>query len=139
LTEHTFYLEKETLYMLELTINTRFRDATRPLKPDEFKALEESIVRDGMVHSPIITWKNQIVDGHNRWSIIQKHPEISYTVKEMDFPDEWTAEAWICSIHMCQQNLTNEERTYLIGKLYSAQKKSIRRGGINYAGTDNQS
>ena len=102
--------------MNELQINSKFRDVVRPLKPDEFNGLEETILRDGRVYSPIITWKGIIIDGHNRWAIIQKHPEIPYTVQEMDFPDEWAVIAWICNTQLGRRNLTDEERTYTIGK-----------------------
>lgn len=110
--------------MPELIVNPRFRDVTRPLKQEEYNALEENILRDGRVYSAIITWKNQIVDGHNRWSIIQKYPEIPYDVQEMDFADEWAVEAWICSTQLGRRNLTDEERTFMIGKQCEAEKMS---------------
>ncbi len=117
--------------MNELQINSKFRDVVRPLKPDEFNGLEETILRDGRVYSPIITWKGIIIDGHNRWAIIQKHPEIPYTVQEMDFPDEWAVIAWICNTQLGRRNLTDEERTYTIGKQYEAEKMSVGGNGNN--------
>lgn len=119
--------------MDNLTINPRFRDVTRPLKPDEYDLLEANILQDGRVYSPIITWNGQIVDGHNRWSIIQKHPELEgkYTIQEKEFADEWAVEAWICSTQLGRRNLTDEERMSMIGRQFKAEKKSVGGNGSN--------
>ena len=111
--------------MPDLIINPRFRDVTRPLKPEEYDLLEQNILSDGRVYSAIITWKNQIVDGHNRWLIIQKHQEIPYTTQEMDFPDEWAVIAWICYNQLGRRNLTDEERMDMLGRQSLAEKKSV--------------
>lgn len=114
--------------MQQLTVNPKFRDVARPLHEDEFKLLEENILRDGRVLQPIITWKGTIVDGHNRWQIIQKYREqgrkIPFETEEMEFPDDWAVVAWICNNQLGRRNLTNEERTYMIGKQYEAEKNS---------------
>ncbi len=111
--------------MAELIINPGFRDIIRPLKPEEFSMLEDNILKDKRVLFPLVVWNGTIVDGHNRWTIIQKHPEIPYTVQEVDFPDEWAAKAWICANQLGRRNLTDEERTYTIGKQCEAQKMSL--------------
>lgn len=59
-------------------------------------------------------------------------------MKEMDSPDECAVEARMCSTQLGRHNLTDAERAYLIGKLYSAQKKIIRKGGVK-CGVKNQS
>ena len=75
--------------MTELKIDPEFRDKIPPLTEAEFKQLEENIVADGEVREPIVTWHGTIIDGHNRWAIILKHPEIPYKVKDMGFSDKW--------------------------------------------------
>lgn len=117
--------------MSDLIINPRFQDVARPLKPEEYDLLEQNILSDGRVYSAIITWKGQIVDGHNRWSIIQKHSEIPYTVEEMEFADEWAVIAWICSNQLGRRNLTDEERTIMLGQQFSAEKMSVGAPGGN--------
>ena len=42
--------------------------------------MEENILSDGAVFSPLIVWDGTILDGHNRYEIIQKHPELTYAV-----------------------------------------------------------
>lgn len=114
--------------MPDLIINPRFRDVTRPLKPEEYELLEQNILSDGRVYSAIITWNGQIVDGHNRWSIIQKHLDVlgdKYEVQEMGFADEWAVEAWICATQLGRRNLTDEERSWMLGIQSKAEKMSV--------------
>lgn len=62
--------------------------------------------------------------GHHRWKIIQKHPEIPYKIKQMDFPDKWAAIVWMCRNQLGRRNITDEQKTALIGEAYKAQKLS---------------
>lgn len=115
-----------------LKIDAEFRDKIPPLTEDEFKRLEENIVADGIVREPLVVWNGTIVDGHHRWAIIQKHPEIPYTIKEMDFADRWAAISWMCSNQLGRRNITDAQRTYLLGKLYEARKNTEKFHGNRY-------
>lgn len=117
---------------MELRVDPKFRDKIPPLTEEEFKQLEDNIVKDGEVYEPIIVWNGTIIDGHNRWKIIQKHPEIPYKVKEMDFPDEWAVFDWMYSKQLGRRNLTDEQRTYMIGKMYEARKHTEAFRGNQY-------
>ena len=101
-----------------------FRDKIPPLTADEFKRLEENIVADGEVREPLIVWNNTLIDGHHRWQIIQKHPEIPYKVKEMDFADKWAAISWMCSNQLGRRNVDEFTRADLIKTMYEARQKS---------------
>ena len=105
-------------------IDPEFQNKIPPLTEDEFRQLEENILEDGEVYEPIITWNGIIVDGHNRWKIVQKHPEIPYKTREMDFSDRWAAFDWMYKKQLGRRNLTDENRMYCIGKMYEARKKS---------------
>ena len=67
--------------MDRLIIDPEFRDKIPPLTEDEFTLLEENILSDGAVFSPLIVWDGTILDGHNRHEIIQKHPGLTYAVQ----------------------------------------------------------
>lgn len=108
----------------DIIIDPEFANKIPPLTDDEFRQLEENIVADGEVYEPIVTWNGVIVDGHNRWKIIQKHPEIPYKIREMDFPDKWAAFDWMYKKQLGRRNLTENQRTILIGKMYEARKQS---------------
>ena len=91
---------------------------------EEFRQLEENILADGVVINPIIVWNGIIVDGHNRYRIIEQHPEIRYTTHEKHFDDRFAVIAWICKNQLGRRNLTPEQKRYLIGKQYEAEKAS---------------
>ena len=107
-----------------LTIDPEFASKIPPLREDELKQLEENILADGVVINPLIVWNGVIVDGHNRYRILQQHPEIQFTTYEKQFPDRYAAIAWICKNQLGRRNLTPEQRKYLIGKQYEAEKQS---------------
>ena len=109
--------------MDKLIIDPEFRDKIPPLTEDEFSLLEENILSDGAVFSPLVVWDGIILDGHNRYEIIQKHPELIYAVHEMQFANRYEAIAWICKNQLGRRNLTPSQKKYLIGQRYEAEKK----------------
>ena len=117
--------------MRQLIVEPEFRDKIPALSPEEFSKLEENILADGEVRDPLVVWNNTIIDGHNRWAIIQKHPELEWSVKKMDFPDKWAAIAWMCRNQLGRRNLTDEQKSYLRGKQYDAEKMSQGGTGAN--------
>ena len=87
-----------------------------PLTTEEFQQLENNILADGVVINPIIIWDGVIVDGHTRYRIVSKHPEIQFSTCEKTFADRYEAIAWICKNQLGRRNLTQEQKKYLIGK-----------------------
>lgn len=96
--------------------------AIPPLTFEELNQLEANILRDGRIINPIIVWRGLIVDGHNRYTIAKKHPEIPFTVHEKEFASRYEAIIWICKNQLGRRNLTPEQKKYLIGKQYEAEK-----------------
>ena len=107
-----------------LRIDPEFESKIPPLTAEEYQLLEENILQDGVVLNPLIVWNGCIVDGHNRFRIIQAHPEIKYTVFEKEFPDRYAAIAWICCNQLGRRNLTPQQKKYLIGQRYEAEKQT---------------
>jgi hypothetical protein len=116
--------------VIELKIDPEFRDKIPPLTDAEFEQLRENILADGEVYEPIAVWNDVIVDGHNRWRIVQENPQIPFRTKEMEFADKWAAFEWMYRKQLGRRNLSDEQKTYLLGKLYEARKKT--------QGTNNQ-
>ena len=116
---------------LHLTIDPEFKGKIPPLREEELKQLEENILADGVVINPLIVWDGVIVDGHNRYRILQKHPEIQFTTYEKEFPDRYAAIAWICTNQLGRRNLTPQQFKYLVGQRYEAEKQSK---GIEFQG-----
>lgn len=109
--------------MIELRIDQELEQMIFPLTKEEFEQLEENIVNDGEVYEPIIVWNGVIVDGHNRWRIIQKHPEIPFHTKSMEFKSKDEAVDWALAKQLGRRNLTDEQKTELIGKKYAIRKR----------------
>ena len=110
--------------MDRLIIDPEFRDKIPPLTEDEFTLLEENILSDGAVFSPLIVWDGTILDGHNRYEIIQKHPELTYAVHSLSFANRFEALSWICKNQLGRRNLTPQQKKYLIGQRYEAEKQA---------------
>ena len=105
-----------------LKIDPEFQGKIPPLTFEELNQLEANILRDGRIINPIIVWEGLIVDGHNRFIIAKKHPEIPFTVHETEFANRYEAIIWICKNQLGRRNLTPEQKKYLIGKQYEAEK-----------------
>ena len=71
--------------MINLKIDPEFQSQIPPLTDDEYKQLEENILKEGKLLSPLIVWNNTLVDGHNRYAILQKHPEIYFSTMPLRF------------------------------------------------------
>lgn len=108
----------------DIKIDPEFRDKIPPLTEDEFKQLRENILADGEVREPLVIWNGVILDGHNRFKVLQEHPEIPFRVKEKDFPDKWAASEWICRNQLGRRNLTKSQRQILIGTMLQSRKKA---------------
>ena len=108
----------------DLKIDPEFKEKIPPLTEDEFSLLEQNILADGQVMVPLIIWNDTILDGHNRYRILQKHPDIPFKTFPKKFPDKYAAIAWICRNQLGRRNLTPEQKRYLIGKQYEADGRS---------------
>ena len=107
-----------------LKIDPEFQGKIPPLTFEELNQLESNILRDGRIINPIIVWQGLIVDGHNRYTIAKKHPEIPFTVHEKAFANRYEAIIWICKNQLGRRNLTPEQKKYLIGKQDEAEKSA---------------
>ena len=109
--------------MLEqLKIDPEFEKVIPPISLAEFVQLEENILTEGQILTPIAVWNGVIVDGHNRFKILQKYPHIPYTIKEMNFENRYEVIVWMCNQQLGRRNLRPEHFKYLIGRRYSAEK-----------------
>ena len=105
-----------------LTIDPEFEAKCPPLTEDELAQLEENILEEGLVLTPLIVWNNTIVDGHNRYKIVQEHPGIEFRIHKKQFNNRYEALSWICKNQLGRRNLTPMQRKYLIGERYDAEK-----------------
>lgn len=105
-----------------LRIDPEFKAQIPPLTPEERKQLEENILAEGELLAPILVWNGTIVDGHNRYEILQSHPEIPCSVRDLELETRDEVLVWICKHQLGRRNLTPEQKKFLLGKQYDAEK-----------------
>lgn len=110
---------------MELKIDPEFEKMIPPLTDAEFKQLRDNILEDGEILNPIITWQGFVVDGHNRFKILQENPSIPYKTHEMIFLNRYEVKEWICKNQLGRRNITNEQRLRLIGQMQENRKKAV--------------
>lgn len=103
-----------------LQINEYFKQLIPPLASNEFKQLEENIIKDGC-REPLCVWGDVIVDGHNRYEICTRL-KIPFFVQKVEFNAQDEVIAWICANQLGRRNISEETRRYLIGKRYEIEK-----------------
>lgn len=106
----------------ELKIDLDFEHVIPAISQDEYNTLEQNILDDGKVNEPLVVWNSFIVDGHSRYKILLKHPEIPFTTVERDFQNKFFAIMWICRNQIGRRNLKPQNMKYLIGKLYESER-----------------
>lgn len=114
----------ETSIPKGLVIDFEFQSLIPPLSDDEFKRLEKSILAEG-VRDPIITWNGTIIDGHNRYTVCQKHG-IKFNTAPRKFASRDAAKIWIIENQFARRNLSKYDRSVLalqLEPLYAAEAK----------------
>lgn len=111
--------------MLEnIKINPEFELLIPPLIDEEFEMLESNILAEGEIYTPLFVWNGYIIDGHHRYKIICEHENIRFRVVEKEFANKYEAISWMCNNQLGRRNLTPENKKYLIGKRYDAEKQA---------------
>lgn len=107
----------------------------KPLIPalleEERQLLEQSIRIEG-VREKIVLWKKTdneyiLVDGHNRYEIVQNLKNqgiiVSYAFREQEFDSLNAVKYWMIINQFTRRNLSDKQRTYLIGLRYEMEKQ----------------
>lgn len=117
--------QSETFLKLNITIREDFKTLIPPLSEEEFRQLEENILREGC-RDPLVVWKKGeeyiLIDGHNRFVICSQH-KLDYKIQAMDFADEEQAKDWMVNNQLGKRNVTEETKSYLRGVQYSREKQ----------------
>ena len=121
----------------ELKIDPDLRDLIPPLSEEEYRLLEDSIVRDGC-DTPLTVWNGVIVDGHNRYEICQKH-QVPFTYEERSFADREAAMFWMLEHQLARRNLEAYQRAEIMLKYAPILRKAAaRRQATSTGGNDPQ-
>jgi DNA modification methylase len=94
-----------------LKINEDFKRLIPPLTQEEYKQLEDNILKEG-IREKIITWDGYIIDGHNRYNIAMQW-QLDYETESMYFEDESDVKIWMINNQFGRRNLIPYQRSVL--------------------------
>ncbi len=130
---------------MNLKIDPEFREFLPPLTPEEFKRLESSILKDGLLDA-IKVWTDEktndvyIVDGHNRYNICLKnnidigHWQL-YELGSYKYKNKNDVLRYMLETQLGRRNLTVAEKYEIIQKykplIEGKAKKNISSNGGN--------
>ena len=100
----------------KIIIDREFESLIPPLSADEFEQLRQNILEVQEVYDPLITWNGTLIDGHNRWKIIQENPDVRYKVTEVIFYNRNEAILWIINNQLGRRNLEKSDAIDLAEK-----------------------
>lgn len=105
---------------LDLKVDEEFRRLCPAMGKETRQELERLLSQDGFT-PPIRTWKQWIVDGFEQYELCVC-AGLPYTVEQLPFTGREEAILWICTHNALREDLTEEQRRYLIGRRYQAER-----------------
>ena len=124
----------------ELKIDEELKNLLPPLSTEEYKGLEKSILENGFDRTkPIATWKGYIADGHNRYSVCQKH-KIPFVSFELASTIATKADVikWMLDGQLNRRNLSPAQRV-TIAKKYEDSIRAVAKENMSKGGGDKKS
>jgi N6-adenosine-specific RNA methylase IME4 len=107
-----------------IKINEDFKRLIPALTQEEYKQLEDNILKEG-IREKIITWNGYIIDGHNRYEISQKWG-LDCQLESMHFKDEDEVKEWMILNQFGRRNLSNYQRSVLALELEEVFSKKAK-------------
>jgi len=110
---------------MRIRVDETIRRTLIPLREDELQLLEQSVLTES-IRDPLVVWNRNngeyvLLDGHHRYELAQKHG-LNFSVVEMEFDNETDAVQWVLRNQLARRNLTDEQRTLVLGRLYNQMK-----------------
>lgn len=97
---------------MTININEDLRAYIDPLTEDEFAALERSLLSEGC-RDALVLWGDLLVDGHNRYSICQRHDIPFNTMQNHTFQSMDDVHLWMIDNHLGRRSVSDFQRGVL--------------------------
>ena len=97
---------------MNITVLDELRVYIDPLTPDEYAALERSILAE-CCRDALVLWGEILVDGHNRYSICSKHGLPFQTVQNTRFQSMEDVHLWMIDQHLGRRSVSDFQRGVL--------------------------
>lgn len=95
-----------------ITVNEELKAYIDPLTPEEFEALERSLLSEGC-RDALVLWNDLLVDGHNRFAICQTHGLPFQTVQSKQFKTIEDVHLWMIDQHLGRRSVSDFQRGIL--------------------------
>ena len=89
---------------MNIVVNPDLQAYIDPLTPEEYTALERSILAEGC-RDALVLWGEVLVDGHNRYGICQKHGIAFQTVQNTRFASMEDVHLWMIEQHLGRRSV----------------------------------
>jgi hypothetical protein len=97
---------------MQITVLPELKAYIDPLTPDEYDALERSLLTEGC-RDALVLWGDVLVDGHNRYGICQKHGLPFQTVQNPRFQSMEDVHLWMIDQHLGRRSVSDFQRGVL--------------------------
>ena len=97
---------------MNIVVNPDLQAYIDPLTPEEYTALERSILAEGC-RDALVLWGEVLVDGHNRYGICQKHGIPFQTVQNTRFTSMEDVHLWMIEQHLGRRSVSDFQRGVL--------------------------
>ncbi|HJV71542.1 plasmid replication/partition related protein [Ideonella sp.] len=97
---------------MDIVVNEELKAYIDPLTPEEYEALERSILAEGC-RDALVLWGDMLVDGHNRYGICRKHNLPFQTVQHTRFQSIEDVHLWMIDQHLGRRSLSDFQRGVL--------------------------
>ena len=100
------------MHTTPITLHAALQDCIDPLTPDEYAALERSLLAEGC-RDALVLWGDVLVDGHNRHAICQQHGLPFQTVQNPHFTSLEDVQLWLIDQHLGRRSVSDFQRGVL--------------------------
>lgn len=97
---------------MDINVNEELKAYIEPMTPEEYEALERSILAEGC-RDALVLWGNILIDGHHRYTICQKHDLPFQTVQHPNFRSMDDVHLWMIDQHLGRRSLSVFQRGVL--------------------------
>ena len=113
-----------------IIIDEEFKRMFPVLEERAYADLEVGILQFGCL-VPLTLWKNILIDGHNRYSLLKKY-DLPFKTMSLDFHSRDEVLLWIIHNQIARRNLTPMQMSFYRGLHYNTEKRIISNPeGIN--------
>lgn len=120
-----------------MVIDKEFKTLIPALTDEEYKGLEESILKDGC-RDALVLWGDILIDGHNRYEICTRH-NIPFKAVQKEFASRDDVVIWIIKNQFGRRNLPAYERAKLALRLKPVIAEKAKEKQAEYHGNQYES